>query len=240
VHAIVMRRREVGEADRLLTLFTRPYGLLQVVAKGVRRIPSRRGGLLEPLSCVVALVSGRGGYYYLSAVEPYEMYGPLRADGECLSRAERLAGSILSFFGEEDAQPLLFDAFHEAMTAWPALPVSGQQVVEAALSMYVLRTAGVLPELRACFNCGAARPSEAVVLQAQHGGWACLSCHHSFAGTVYSLPPALLKVLRWLAVYPQRAGRLRLAEEDAKQLLLTVRCYMEEARSMLDPVRLSR
>ena len=39
--AVVLRRRDLGEADRILTIYTLEHGKLRVVAKGVRR-PDRK------------------------------------------------------------------------------------------------------------------------------------------------------------------------------------------------------
>ncbi len=47
VHGIVLKRRNVGEADRIITLFTKEQGKIRVIAKGVRRIPSKRAPHLE-------------------------------------------------------------------------------------------------------------------------------------------------------------------------------------------------
>ena len=50
---IVLKRRNVGEADRILTVFTKRLGKIRVIAKGVRRISSRRAGHIEVFSRVV-------------------------------------------------------------------------------------------------------------------------------------------------------------------------------------------
>lgn len=48
----IIKRRNFGEADRILTIFSKENGKISVVAKGVRKITSRRGGLLEPFNLV--------------------------------------------------------------------------------------------------------------------------------------------------------------------------------------------
>src|SRR5437660_1481476 len=48
--AIVLRQQALGEADRIVTLFTREYGKLRAAAKGIRRPASRLGGRLEPFT----------------------------------------------------------------------------------------------------------------------------------------------------------------------------------------------
>jgi recombinational DNA repair protein (RecF pathway) len=45
--AIVLRRSDLGEADRLLTLYTPEWGKLRVIAKGVRKPTSRKSGHVE-------------------------------------------------------------------------------------------------------------------------------------------------------------------------------------------------
>lgn len=48
--AIIVRRRNFSEADRILTVFTRNRGLMSIKAKGVRRINSRRSSHVELLN----------------------------------------------------------------------------------------------------------------------------------------------------------------------------------------------
>ena len=47
---IVLKRVDLGEADRVLTLYTRDQGKLRAIAKGVRRTTSRSAGHLEPFT----------------------------------------------------------------------------------------------------------------------------------------------------------------------------------------------
>src|SRR6266480_185007 len=59
--AVVLRSIRLGEADRVLHLYTQRRGRVGAVAKGVRRVRSRFGGRLEPLSRVqLVLHEGRG------------------------------------------------------------------------------------------------------------------------------------------------------------------------------------
>src|SRR3970282_2206589 len=64
--AIVLRGRRLGEADRILTLFTPTFGKIDAKAKGVRKTTSRMSGHLQPLTrCVLQLAqrhaAGAGG-----------------------------------------------------------------------------------------------------------------------------------------------------------------------------------
>ena len=58
---IVLKHSNFGEADRILTILTPFKGKIKVVAKGVRRITSRRAGNVEPLNIVkIQLFQGKG------------------------------------------------------------------------------------------------------------------------------------------------------------------------------------
>lgn len=48
----IIKRINFGEADRVLTIFSKENGKIKVVAKGIRKITSRRGALLEPFNLV--------------------------------------------------------------------------------------------------------------------------------------------------------------------------------------------
>jgi len=61
VQGIILKRKNVGEADRLLTVFTREQGKMQIKAKGVRRIASKRASYIEPLNIAsLTLYKGTG------------------------------------------------------------------------------------------------------------------------------------------------------------------------------------
>ena len=51
-HGFVIRRINFGDSDRYITLFTRDHGKIEVVAKGVRKITSKRSGNVELLNLI--------------------------------------------------------------------------------------------------------------------------------------------------------------------------------------------
>lgn len=57
---VILKRSNYGEADRILTIYTKHYGKIKAIAKGVRKITSRKGGNLELFNhCVLFLAKGR-------------------------------------------------------------------------------------------------------------------------------------------------------------------------------------
>lgn len=57
---IILKRRNFGEADKILTIFTKHYGKIKVIAKGIRKITSKKAGALELFNhCKVVLAKGK-------------------------------------------------------------------------------------------------------------------------------------------------------------------------------------
>ena len=53
---VIIHRRSYGEADRFLTIFTKHHGKIRVLAKGIRKITSKRAPHLDTLSIVSLVV----------------------------------------------------------------------------------------------------------------------------------------------------------------------------------------
>ncbi len=80
VEGIVLRRRNLGEADRAITVLTRDRGRVTFVARGARRPRSRLGGRLEPATRFRALIAEGRTLDVVSQVEVIEAHTGLRAD----------------------------------------------------------------------------------------------------------------------------------------------------------------
>lgn len=83
-NAIVLKKKEVGETDRLYTLYTETQGKVQLVAKGVRKSEARLAGQLETLmQGLVIVVKGRGTGKIAGAVAE-KNFLHIRTDGDIL------------------------------------------------------------------------------------------------------------------------------------------------------------
>ncbi len=76
--AIVLKRRNIGEADKILTVFTRNDGKMQIKAKGVRRITSRRSPHIEPLNHASLTLYRGGKLPILTEAQVIEDYAGLK------------------------------------------------------------------------------------------------------------------------------------------------------------------
>jgi len=87
VEGIILKRKNVGEADRIITIFTKEYGKLRATAKGIRKVTSRRAPHLEVFTHIRAVIHNGKTIDTLSEVDAIEMYSDLRRDLQRVSLA---------------------------------------------------------------------------------------------------------------------------------------------------------
>ncbi len=227
--AIVLRQRKLGEADRILTLFTPAYGKLDAKAKGVRKTTSRMGGHLQPLNrCMVQLARGRT-MEVVAGCETLESFQPLRDDLGRLSRALYAAELADRFLPERveniPTYRLLLDTLRR---------LQGTADVDLTLRHYemkLLERSGFRPELGRCLGCQQALQPVQNFFSPVAGGTYCASCGAGAAGS-RALSVNGLKVLRLLqrASYKEVEGLNlppALAEEVERHLRSYIVCVLE-------------
>lgn len=223
MHGLVLSRRNIGESDRLITLFTREHGMLKVIAKGVRKIPSRRGGHIEPLTLILAVVSGSRGNHFLLAAETMDYYSSLRVNEDALERAYVIAWVVKGLLCDGEAGRQIFNVVCWAYRVMPRLSVASQSLVEGCVLLMIIKRAGLMPQLGKCRRCSERHPKEAVVFGKDGEGWECLLCCARLPDKGMSLSFQGLELLRLMAVSPGKALRAGVMSDDVFGLQKLIR-----------------
>lgn len=152
VDAVVLRRWDTGEADRIVTLFTREFGRRRFVARGSRRPSSRIAGHLEPFTRVRILAAKTRGLHIISQAETTDSFAGLRSNEASIATAGLLAELIDSLTAEDQQQEAIFDL----LTSSFRLLEQGKSQERVALifQWLLLSELGYRPELYSCIECG--------------------------------------------------------------------------------------
>ncbi|MEX1158245.1 MAG: DNA repair protein RecO [Thermomicrobiales bacterium] len=153
VRGIVLRRRDLGEADRIITIFTAEQGKRRIVAKGTRRTSSKMAGHLEPFCATRLLVARTRGLDIISQAETIEHFSDLRLNEAAIATAGYFAELVDALLPEDQAQ----EPIYELMYASLRLLNEGRdtRLVTHIFEMGMLRQLGYRPELARCVTCGA-------------------------------------------------------------------------------------
>jgi len=169
--AVVLRSHKLGEADRIIVLYTRGRGKVRAVAKGVRRTRSKFGSRLEPASIVqLQLYEGRN-LDIVTQAERSVTLGNLRSNLDSYGRCAILLEAVDQVANEGDANPALFKLLTGALRE---LDHSGNALVVPAFVAKLLALEGVQPMVDACVSCGS--QEDLVTLVLHEGGVLCRRC----------------------------------------------------------------
>jgi DNA repair protein RecO (recombination protein O) len=215
--AIVLRRRDMGEADRLLTVFGRAQGKLTLLAKGVRRQASRKAGHLEPFTYTELLVAKGKSLDLITQAETIEPHRHVREDLWRSSWAYYVVELADAFTQEADPNDLLFDLLLETLrrlddlTADPAIAIRYYE-------LHLLALAGFQPQLFRCVQCSELLKPEVNFMSLDSGGCLCPR-HGANRSDTIALSLPLLKVLRYLQSRDwTEVALLRLSPDVSRQL----------------------
>jgi DNA repair protein RecO (recombination protein O) len=173
--AVVLRSIRYGEADRVLHLYTADRGRVGAVAKGVRRIKSRLGGRLEPLSRVrLVLHEGRGELCTISQADTVHAHAALRDGRAAMERASQACEAVLRLLDSTEPNRPAYNLLCNELALLDAHPQRATRAQALAFRLKLLLSAGFAPELASCAACGEAEHLAAFSPSA--GGVVCAGC----------------------------------------------------------------
>jgi DNA repair protein RecO (recombination protein O) len=225
VEAVVLRHADWGEADRMLTLYTRERGKVRAIAKGARKVRSRKAGHLEPFTRVTLQLARGRDLLIVTQADTVEAYLPLREDLIKTGNAS-YAVELLDRFTYEDENEnyAIFRLLAETLGR-----IAAQPDPWLALRFYEMRLLdflGYRPQLFKCANCGETIRAVDQFFSPARGGVLCPRCGAGLPGAGQVSVEAL-KYLRHFqrSDYPQ-ARRAQPAPEVQKEIETLMQGYL--------------
>lgn len=113
---IVIKRSNFSEADRILTIFTKKHGKLKILAKGVRRITSRRGPNIEVFNDVSVFIHRGRTFDILTEVELKNSYSKIRKNLDLVGLAFYVCELVDSLCPENQPHPAIYENLKEVLS----------------------------------------------------------------------------------------------------------------------------
>ena len=195
VEAVVLRHMDWGEADRLLWLFTRELGKVCVVAKGVRKLHSRKAGHLEPFTRVVLLLARGREMMIVTQADAIDTFPLLREDLLQMGYASYVVELLDRFTYEEGQNIPMYRLLADTLTR-----LCTETDSALAIHYYEVRLLDLLgfrPRLFHCTLCGNEIQAEDQYFSAAQGGVLCPTC----GVNAPSVRPISLQALKYLRHY---------------------------------------
>lgn len=176
--AVILRTWPVGEADLIVSFFTRDYGRVKGLAKSALKSRKRFGGALEPMTMVRAWFAERPRQELVRLDQLEIVRSPLSAPVD----PARMA--VLSFYAElldqalpehdpqETAFRLLVSVVEQTTVEQPWMPLTYFQ-------LWMTRLLGLLPDIAHCTVCGEALQAAEISFNSHADGLFCAVHRHS-------------------------------------------------------------
>jgi DNA repair protein RecO (recombination protein O) len=222
--AIIIKKVKLGEADRILTLYTPHLGKIQAVAKGVRRPRSKMSGHLELLThSLVSLARGKN-LDTVTGTQTINSFLPLKSDLKLTSYALYTTELVNQFAAENLENYPLFQLLLETMHR--LCQGDDNELVLRYFELHLLNEVGYRPQLGQCVSCHAMLKDAANSFCPSAGGMLCPDCRQD-KPLSYPLSPDAQKVLLLLQNNDYSIARgLKIEAGLSRQLELVMRHYL--------------
>lgn len=150
--AIILKRYDFGEADRILTLFTPELGKVRVIAKGVRKITSRKSGHVELFTYSNLLIAKGRNLDIVTQAETIKPFRTLREDLSRITHAYYVVEVVDQFTEERNENQPLFELLLGTLQALEE--TSDIRRTIRYFELRLLDVVGYRPQLFRCVQCG--------------------------------------------------------------------------------------
>jgi DNA repair protein RecO (recombination protein O) len=175
--SFILRKNIYGEADCILSIFTRDYGKITGFARNAKKSSRRFGGRLEPFIHLRISFRNRSGRMNLvEDCETISVFSCFMQNVHLFALGSFIMENIEILVPEEEpnekAFSLLVDTFSSLDTGSSALP----ELLRFQLA--ILKLSGLMPNFHSCAECGRAI-GERSSFSIKKGGFICSSCNSS-------------------------------------------------------------
>jgi DNA repair protein RecO (recombination protein O) len=217
--SIIMRTKEFGETDLLVTFFTQDKGRLKGVAKGARKSRKRFVNCLDSFSLVELEYSLRrdGDLYFLHSGKLINGYPGLRSDFASLSKASYMVELTEILFPWGVADLKMFELLEMSLEALAKGDKS--DTVPIVFEVRAMALGGYGYSFDKCSICGRPYKGEGrAVFKLEKGRIACLKCQQETAVSP-GLSPQSVKTIKSMQAEPlTKLMALKLSEETIAEI----------------------
>jgi len=222
--AVIVKRINLGEADRILTFYTPDYGKLRAVAKGTRRPRSKMGGHVELLTHSLLLLARGRNLDIVTQAQTINSFLPLKDDLKRMSCGLYISELIDSFTEEDVENRALFQLLLDTLDL--LTQAKNNHTVLRYFEMHLLNHTGYRPQLLKCANCNSSLQPITNYFSSSQGGVLCPDCGYQ-EPFVQQLSLNALKVLRlWQDCDYSTASRINVNSELSAELEQITRDYI--------------
>jgi len=227
VDAINLKTSKIGEADKIIILFSRSHGKIHAIAKGARKPKSKFGGRLEILAYNNIMLAKGKELDVVSQVETIENFYKIRTDAEKLSTGIYFVRLVDASTEIRQKNEVLFDLLHNSLKMIEE-PID-VQVLKKMFEVGLTDVEGFFPVLDRCVKCSkkVTKEPEKVKFNLSLRGIVCSNCAKRTGGI--EIPFKLVKIMLNLKARDlEYLKTLTLDQNDLEKMDLILKSYISD------------
>ena len=224
---IILSKRDIGETDRIYTIYTLEGGKIRSLAKGVRKPHAKLASSLENITLAdVTIIRSRGmGKITGSIVE--NNFSSLKRD--CDALLETFSGlsvfeKMIDFENPDSKVFLLLKEYLEIVDICAsASDHEKQTLIRLGFIIKLLDLLGYAIEVETCVSCGEKLSEKSLCFSSQHGGALCENCAKDNSSCALPVKANTIKMLRlFLKNNMQALVKIKAAQNDCDSVRMVV------------------
>lgn len=221
--AVILRSQRWGDADRIVTFYSRDLGKIRGAARGARRMKTRFGGVLEPFGIVDLTLFQKtpDALGYISQIDLVRTFPVIREDLEVMAAAAKMVRMVEMITADRDPNPEMYAALIYSLEI--LMPGKDLALTTLLFQIHVLGYTGFRPQIDRCTECGNCTPPDRPQwFSPRLGGMVCDPCGQRGVGRILSISKGSLAFI-------EQARRLPLARLSRLKAIGIIRIEVEEA-----------
>jgi len=193
--AIIINRLNLGESDRILTLFTPTKGKIRAIAKGSRRTKSKFSGHTELFTLCNFIITTGKSLDIVTDSDLISNFLALNPDMESVKTAYFMAEVISKLLPDEQPNE---EVYNLSLWCLKNLGTSETNLIRLIFVAKMLKIFGIYPELSKCIKCEGKPDEEVVYFSKSAGGIVDKGCSLHFEDAIRT-DKDVVKLWRYLA-----------------------------------------
>ena len=217
---VVIKKRDIGEADRFLTIFTRDFGKIETTARGIRKIEAKLLGHSELFCYSHFMFSDGRTRPVLTGALAIENFSSLRSNLEKLAAAFQMAEILNDSIAGPRKDLSVWNLTLSTLKELNSASASNAKKFFCFFQTNLLKHLGHQPELWKCVVCRKKIKPENNFFSPSKGGVICENCPKTGNKTI-PISAEAIKILRtFLAKEAAFLRKLRLKKTEIEELEL--------------------
>lgn len=223
---IVLHRNELGEADRIITYYTRDYGKVRAVAKGVRRSKSSQAGPTQLFTYADLIIYRGKSLDRLSQVYTKETFNKIKEELVRMAYGTYILDLVKAITVEDDPNEAMFVLLLK--TLYLLSEVNDLEFITRIFELRTMSLMGFKPHLNSCQFCSTVLSHGKIKFHPGSGGLVCDECTSKAQGRIIEMSRGTLEIMkRFLDFNYQQLMKLKLPDYARQELEVVMEPFIQ-------------